>query len=343
MQQGLTDSICILGFADVTDSLYEGVIYPVHDINEALALFVGDDTNESSLVRGVIETYHAGCRDIYLYAVGGMVDYLAPLDRDTSWWASLYAKYNIALRLISENDDIDILIPYDCDVTKDEFVSQFAEHCAATSGTNLRLAIFSYNGTASSHFTGEDFRIIFVDGMGTFHFHDNFSVDYSSGMATVLAGLLSNIGTDVPPDNREVKVPIIFTSDYSGTEETLEENNIVGFRTTVGYERVFDSTLVTTLSYTRAATDSDFRALYTVHTIQRFLKGVKKLGLIGTAAYLAEETLKDYFKDFVNAGFVRNIEAHFASNAFTLYVDLTLYMHYPIGDVDLHLTVGPVY
>lgn len=343
MHRNLTDSVCILGFADVTNSYNEDTVYKVDNINDALVEFTGDGTYDSTLVKGMIEAFHGGCRDLYVYPIGPMSGYVPPTERDSSFYTDLYTLYEAALPVVAESDDIDILVPYDADVEEAEFIELFAEHCASINTAAVRMTYFSYNGAATNTFTGEDYHTVLVNGTGLFHFYNVFSVDYSSGMASCFAGRVSSLSPDVPPDNRVVRVPIVFESDYEGDEETLEANQIVGFRKTVGYERVYDGTLVSTLSYTRAPVNSDYKALFTMHNLQRFLRGIDELDLIGSAAYIAEESLRSYFDEWVNNGYVRDIEASLYYNAYTLYISLVLHMHYPIGDIDLNLSVGPVY
>jgi hypothetical protein len=343
MQKGLTDSMCILGFADTTNSDDENKVYQVFDINEAVVDFTGSNAYDSSLIRGLIEAYHAGCRDIYLYPIAEMSDYVAPADRDATFWNNLYQWYEDALAVLAEVDDIDVIIPYDVDISEGNFVELFATHCQSASGGQLRLTYLPYDGEATTTFTGEDYHIVLVNGTGTFHYPDHFETDYSTNMVTTFAAMVSMLDTNVPPDNRSITTAFLFSSDYEDDEETLEENSIVGFRKTVAYKRVSNGSLVSTLSYTRSSSNSDYRALYAVHTVQRLLRGIEKLDLIGSAVYLAEDSLREYFNTWVRKGYARLIESSFYYNAYELYVDIVLHLPYPIGEVKLNLTVGPVY
>lgn len=343
MQRGDTDCVCILGFANCTTAANENSIYRVHDINEALEEFTGTTTYDSTLIKGMMEAYTGGCRDIYLCPIASMDYYVEPDDRDATFWTNLYGYYEDALAIISDNDEIDILIPYDADIEEGEFVSLFAAHCQDYAGDILRLTYFSYNGDEDTTFTGEDYHIVLVNGNYTLQFPDIMETSYTCGMAAIFAGLVSRLDTDVPPDNRIIWGGMIFESDYEGTESTLEEHRIVGFRKTVGYKRVSNGTVTSTLSYTRAQSNSDLHTLYVVHLLQRFVRGVGKLELIGTPVHSAQDSLKSYFSSWVRKGYVNNIESSYKISEYTLYVDVVLHLPYPIGSVSINFTVGPVY
>jgi hypothetical protein len=343
MGKGLTDAICILGFADCNDEYY-GSAYQVVDLVSALTTFSDDGVNDSSLVCGLLEAYTAGCRDIWLYPIAPMSAYVAPGNRDSSYWTALYDYYTSALSVLEHYDAIDVLIPYDADIEEEEdFVAQFAAHCQGINGA-LRLTYFSYQGDETASFLGEDFHIILVNGLGTFHFPEWLGTNYSSGMATTFAATVSRLSTEVPPDNRLIESLTIFNSDYLDTEDTLEANQIVGFRKTATHKRVLNAHVVSTLSYTRAvSTESDYLTLYAVHTVQRFLRAVDKLGLIGVSAYIAQDTLDDLFGTWEQLGYVNYMKYSMVFSVDTLYVDVTLVLPYPVGSVDLALAVGPVF
>lgn len=341
LQRGKTDSVCILGFADC-DSSYLQSVYRVDDINDALATFTGSASYPSSLIQGMMEAYYTGCRDIYLYPVAPMSEFIAISDRTSSFYVDLLDWYTDALNILAEEDDIDIVVPYDVDIDEGEFITLFVNHCNTCSGERLRLVFVPFNGDATTTYTNEDYHIVLINGTGLFHNTSVFASDYTSNMSASFAGLYSNLATNVPPDNRIFTSPVLFFSDYEDDEETLEANAVVGFRKTVRYKRVYDSSIATTLSYTRAAAGSDFKNLYTVHVIQRLLKAISDLDLIGSAAYLAEDSLQNCFTDFVNKGYAITIDSVYRLEAYTLYVNLIIGLPYPIGDIALNLTIGPL-
>jgi hypothetical protein len=343
MQKGYTDAVCILGFADVVNPDNEDRVYRVHDVNTAFSEFIGDGTNESSLIQGMLEVYSTGCRDIYLYPIAPMSAYATGGDRDATWWSDLYDYYYAALEILADYDEIDVLIPYDADVEEGDFVQLFATHNTLIPSNILRITYFSYQGDEDTTFTGEDYSIVLVNGLATFHFPDHFTNDYTSGMAASFAGMVSTLEINVPPDNRLIKPGYMFSSDYDGVEETLEQHHIVGFRKTVGYKRVSDGSLVSTLSYTRAGINSDFRMLFVVHLIQRFLRGINRLDLIGSPSFLAQDVLKEYFSNWVRWGYVESIESSFKLEGYTLNVGVVISLPMPIGTITTEFVVGPVY
>lgn len=342
MGKGLTDAICILGFADCSEELY-GMAHQVVDLTSALATFVDDGINDSSIALGLLEAYSAGCRDIWVYPIAPMDAYAAPGNRDASWWTALHGYYANALTVLQHYDAIDVLIPYDADIEEEDFVEQFADHCQDVNGS-LRLTYFSYQGEPANHFVGETYHIVLVNGIGTFHFPEWMNTNYSGGMATTFAATVSRLSTEVPPDNRLINTLVIFNSDYLDTEETLEANQVVGFRKTATHKRVLNAHVVSTLSYTRAvSTESDYLTLFAVHTVQRFLRAVDRLGLIGVSSYIAQDTLKTLFENWEQLGYVNYMKYSMVFSVDTLYVDVTLVLPYPIGSVNLALAVGPVF
>jgi len=341
--RGGTDSICILGFADTA---YPQQVYKVTDMNQAFADFTGSTTLNSSLLQGLMAAYYAGGRDFYLYAVGDMDEWVAPASRDGSWHTLLEARYTTALEEIAEWDDIDILVPYDAEPTPTyNYVEQFSDACSGASGL-LRLAIIPYYGDEDTVFDGESLHVVLVDGTGTFDMWKSTDIfvshSYDGNMAPVFAGMLSRMDTNVPPDNRKIKVPVAFSSSYEGEEETLETNRIVGFRKTTNYKRNSDGELVTTLCRTRSEDGSDYQSLYVVHTVMRLLRDIDDLDLIGTPAVIAKDTLKEFFNAWVVKGYAINIEASFVLKPYEMDVIATLYLFYPIGEITVSFTVGPL-
>ena len=340
--KGFTDGVLIVGFADV-DSVWENEVYPVSDINQAFLDFRGSTTYNSTCIQGMLEAYQAGARDIYLFSIGDMASYTPPEDRDASFYTGLLALYESALPILMDCDDVDFIVPYDARPQELDFVTPFGESCEEAGPDNYKLCIFSYNGDSDAEFTGDNKYIVLVDGYGLFAFRNEFDNAYMSGMAPTFAGLLSKLSTDVPPDNRMIGGVRIFNSEFDGTEETLEEAGIVGFRKTVGYKRAADGTLKTTLCNTRADEDSDYRMVFAGHCVQRFLKGIRELDLIGTVAVFAEEVIRSFFDEWILSGYARDIGATFRLERYELYVDVILYMYHPIGAVEVSFIVGPVY
>jgi hypothetical protein len=163
-------------------------------------------------------------------------------------------------------------------------------------------------------------------------------------MAATFAASVSRLSTEVPPDNRLITTLSIFNSDYLGDEEALEANQIVGFRKTASHKRVLNAYVTSTLSYTRAVSqESDYLTLYAVHTVQRFLRAVDNLDLVGTAAFVAQDALQSLFGNWEQLGYVSAMRYSMVFSIDTLYVDVTLVLPYPIGSVNLALSVGPVF
>lgn len=81
---GSTDTVLLVGHADA-EVMHEP--YRVVNIKKAVT-FLGTDST-SPLLRGLLEAYNSGCKDIWLYAAAPMSEYVAPnQDRFTATFTS---------------------------------------------------------------------------------------------------------------------------------------------------------------------------------------------------------------------------------------------------------------
>jgi hypothetical protein len=218
-----TDGVCILGYADVPPELV-GEIYRVKDINEAMNTFQGTDIYTSTCIRGMMEAYNNGAKDIYLYSIAPMSEYFPPGERTGGYWSALMSFYNAALAAITQCDEIDIIVPYDADPDQLDFVTPFSEAMQDAGVDAFKLCIFSYNGDPTVEFDGDSKQIVLVNGTALFSFSNELGNTYTSGLAPTVAGLLSQLETNVPPDNRMIRGTTMFLSDYLGREGYLEED-----------------------------------------------------------------------------------------------------------------------
>lgn len=133
---GQTDSILLIGHADAL-VLYEP--YQVVDIKQAVNFLKADI--QSPLMRGLLEAYNGGCKDIWLYAAAPMSEYVITADNrfeivgGKTFYQRWFDRLTAAYLALSDWDFADIVVPIEAvfyDAGGVDFATQLTNFCANT-------------------------------------------------------------------------------------------------------------------------------------------------------------------------------------------------------------------
>lgn len=165
---GYTDRILLIGHADGV-----GLNEPmqVSNMQETINMLMGDA--DSPLVRGLLEVYDAGARDIWVMAAAPMDEYKVVSDREIIWedWGNInfYEKYaqrlEASYEALLEYDFPEIIVPLEApfhDSAGVDFLTPLVEHCGrafAITG-NVRLGVM---GTRIDNWSTDDLDAMIAD------------------------------------------------------------------------------------------------------------------------------------------------------------------------------------
>lgn len=329
---GITDSIVLLGHADAT-KMYEP--YQVFDMREAVNL-LGADT-KSPLLRGLLEAYNIGCKDIWIYPVAPMSEYIELIaDRLTAvngqtFYERYYDRLTTAYSNLSDLEINEIVVPIEAvfyDSGNVNFVSQLVDFCADTFATtgNVSLGVIGTRISNPSPITTQamiaDTKLDSITSNGNFVIIPvgegiinlpQISTSYISNMAVQVASLIStaSLGRSIAG----IRLPFVSSiigNDY--TEDDIESltqkklNPIV--RTKRGKRGVAYQSMMLT-DNTLGQDGSDFWSMTQMRVVANCLNTIRAIGyrFIGDLrieqfkqavdAHLMKLVQNNYIRDYV--------------------------------------------
>lgn len=127
---GLTDRIFLIGHGP--DSMAINDPYQVVDIREAVNKLEADA--DCPLLRGLMELYYGGARDIFLVSAAPMSEYEPDITRRDDLWYQNYAnELQVTYDMLLDWDLVQILVPLNApyfDSHTADFLTPLVEHCA---------------------------------------------------------------------------------------------------------------------------------------------------------------------------------------------------------------------
>lgn len=136
MSIGQTRSILLIGHSDTN---FQNTPYQVGSMNDAINWLKADDS--SPLLRGLLEAYNNGCRDIWLFSAAPMSEYVSDIsDRNTekvslgnkTFYEKYYERLTVAYDLLSQYDLFDIVVPIEttfCQSDGIDFTTPLSQFC----------------------------------------------------------------------------------------------------------------------------------------------------------------------------------------------------------------------
>jgi hypothetical protein len=211
MGVGITDSIMLIGHADA-DIMYEP--YQVVDMREVVNFLGADST--SPLLRGVLEAYNAGCKDIWIYPAAPMSEYEEVISNrltdveGQNFYERYYDRLTSAYSDLVSWDVNEIIVPIEAvfyDSGNVDFVSQLVTFCAdafATTGvvtlgvigtrisepTSSKIDAMAADSRISDMENGNFVMIALGEGLINL---PQISTTYISSLAVQTAALISTV------------------------------------------------------------------------------------------------------------------------------------------------------
>lgn len=324
---GLTDRLFLLGHADNL---------PLNDTHQVVSMketvkALGSDP-DAPLLRGLLEAYYSGARDIWVIPVARMSDYVADLDERLAgdFYQIYFDQLAESYELLKGFELPQVIVPLnaplyggDPDV---DFVTQLANHCneAYLLTGAIRIGVI---GTAIKAMNQEvidemttDARwdsyglegkfVLPVVGSGLFNIQETVITHEGSPVASVAAGITKS------PLNRGMANQrldqVISTNFPDFTKHQLEDIcnsklNPVVRSTRSKRGLAFDVRLLTD---NMLATDgSDYWSLGQVRLVQQVIENLRRLGRrhLGSVGFASfKRDVEEFFLELTTAGVIRN-------------------------------------
>lgn len=369
---GLTDRIFLVGHGtgfNLNDP------YQVVNMQEAVNMLGADST--SPLVRGLLEVYNAGARDIWLVAAAPMTEYVPNLEdrmapRDEWGGMNFYERYYERLidtyTALESFDYPEILVPLEApfyDTGDVDFVTQLVDHCTAAfeaTGT-VRIGII---GTRSLTYGTDDIDamvndpriseldpskgkfVILVGGEGVYQLPQMPST-HSSSVATAVAAQMATS----PLNETLVYKKLSNIVSVAGNRLTDDQVRALArskvnpaVRTAKGVRgRTYE--VVIASDNTMSEEGSDFWSVMQMRLISKIIDRIRGLGrrYLGTIGFFRfQNDIDDFLASLVAQDFIRgysySVERD-AEDPFQVYVDVAIQPYFAVREVAFTVEVGP--
>ena len=357
-----SNRVFLIGHSDL-DVLNEPLL--VRDVQDAIALLKFD--KQSPLLRGLLEAYLAGARDIWLVSAAPMSEYEPDIElRDNAYYRTYRDRLLVTYQLLKEWDVADFVVPLEAPLNSSvDFLTPLVNHCAESFSLSgkPKIGFIGTRGTLDESLVqalASDQRIPQLGSLGKFVV--GFAGDavfnlrqvsalHTSSIATVAAAQLSVLPLDIGLTNRKIKNAMSPAHPELSDESIalLSESKInTAVRTSVGrrgqqYSTVFSSdntmaqenSMYWSLAQTRVATQiaGDIRGL-----------GKRAIGNLGMKSF--REDVENYMSALVVGGVIRRYELDVRRedpriNANRVVVNVSVTPYFGIRDISMTVFVGP--
>lgn len=311
---GSTKSVLLMGHADCDTMLTPK---PVVNVQEAINYLKADF--RSPLVKGLLEAYNSGCKDIIVFPVAPMNEYIsdASLRLDPNpdfgglnFYEMYYERLSDAYTLLMERDDFEIIVPIEApfyDTGSVDFCTQLATHCEQAFLKNSTVVIGSmgtivpdfinpiqrrsnYNDATISEMIA-DIRIPLLLDRGKFvmvtvgegvFLHKQVPQSYNRSFEVVVASLLATTELDRSVIGKLLP-NVLSTSFYDFTKEQIERLSLAKLnpvsKTAIGRKGAINQVKMMN-DNTLGAEGSDFWSMHQMTLVATVANEIRKFGLI---------------------------------------------------------------
>lgn len=360
--QGLTDQIILVGHAD---GLPLNNPYPVRSMRDTVQV-LGKNV-DSPLLKGMLEAYHGGARDMWLVAAAPMSEYeLDIANRDETYYQAYLSRLEETFHLMDEWDVGQIIIPLEAPFNSTvDFLYPLINHCVryyqntgrihigllGTRGQILpsavdalvndpRLTAFENYGKFAAIFAGD---VVFN--------LNELPFTHTSSVVTHAAGVMAQLPYDRGLTYHKLKGVIgpAHPDLPPSTVQALAEAgiNLVG-HTTLGRRGVPFETVIFTDN--TLMPDDGFNAFWSlaqmrlISVISSYIQALGRQHIGNITFDIFKNTLEEYFASLVAASFIRNysLEVYrLPTERNKVFVHVTVAPYVGLRELSLDLQVGP--
>lgn len=366
---GDTDRTMLLGHCDGLDL---NTPYPVTDLPHIVEM-MGSDSS-SPLLRGLLEAYYAGCRDLWVTAVAPMSEYESDFDArlEGDFYQTYADRLQVAYDLLVDFESPQLIVPINAPIFGAgdvDFLTPLATFCSDSFDITGSVKI-GFIGTALTEFTAEtveamatDTRIDDLGSAGKFVVSvigsavmnmTEIPVSYSTTPTACLAGLASTSNYDRGLTYQ--RIPNAVAIDFPELSKTqyirLCEARLNPLSKTTRSRRRRENEVVMLTDNTLGAVGSDFWSFSQVHLIMRVVEDIRTLGNrhLGTVGYgQFQQDVQTYMMRMISEDVIRDFTLQFGPKkldkpnrgAMSVDVDVSLKPYFGIRDIFFTAKVGP--
>lgn len=363
MGQGLTDRTFLVGHSD---GLPINDPYQVASMSEAFAVLNVDST--SPLARTLLETYHGGCRDIWLVATAPMSEYEPdPTLRDNAYYAAHKARLDITYAILQNWDLVQTLVLIEAPFYNAhgiDFATQLANHCESSFQTtgSIRIGLIGVRtgyglSTIDIDAIASDPRIgtfgpggkyiMAIAGEGVYNFTE-MSTSYMGSAIGSIAAMIA--ATDLRSSLVYKSLPGMLTLNGSLTNASLSklaESQINPIALTTRGVRGKQYEVVVMTDNTLADAGSDFWSIGQTRLVMKVMEGLVTLGhrYMGTIGYIQfRKDCEDFMRNLEINRYLKsstiNVYKESGNNP-NVYVEVTLTPYIDLRQISFTATIGP--
>lgn len=375
MGNGLTDRVFLLGHSD---GLELNDPYRVMSVQEAVNVLQANVA--SPLLRGLIETYYSGCRDIHIVAVAPMSEYVGDVIHrndvhndatpgaleGTTFYQRYHDRLQTTLNMLLEWDLPQVIVPLEASFLNAgsvDFLTQLTVHCAnafASTGV-LRIGFLGCRGTlddaavealvADERLTTQGSAgkfVAIIAGEGLINVSELPTIYATSPVASI-AGELSSMRLDRGLCYHRLQNVIGTTHPdlRKGQIERLAQAKVNPLiRLPVGRRGASFQTALAT-DNTLGQDGSDYWSLLQVRLISKALDRLRAIGRssIGTASLAdVKGAVNDYFLRLVSENTIRGFSAYVRKDDFDrgkVLIDVSVKPFFGLREIRFGATIGP--
>jgi hypothetical protein len=378
LANGFTDRIFLLGHGptidgdNISNSLYLNDPYQVVDIREAVNKLQAN--SDCPLLKGLLELYYGGARDIFLMAVAPMLEYQSDVNnRDHSWYNTYRTRLNTAYNLLLDWDLPQIIIPLNApyyDAKGVDFLTPLANHCGRAfdqvgstandpNSGNIRLGFMGTSfGAASDTITsilstdprlasvGDDGKFVsIIVGEGVVNIREMPTL-YTAPLVISAAAELSQLSFNKSLTYTKLRNVMNLVSRFSKNQlDQLTQAKLNPITsTTLGLRgRAFESVVLT--DNTLGIDGSDYWSLVQIrlagYIIDRIRSmGRRHLGDVGFGQF--KQDVQIFFAGLITSNYVKDctISVNKGSSDIVL-VDVSFTPYFGLRQISFTVNVGP--
>ncbi len=364
---GFTDRVLIFGHADglaINDPV------SVTDLRDVVSRLGADSS--CPLLRGMLEAYYGGCRDIWICPVAPMSEYVEQLeDRDEDFYQTYADRLAVTYEILKDFDIPEFVVPLHAPIFGAgdvDFLTPLANFCQASFDVTGTVRI-GFIGTALPAINNDvidemlaDTRVdelgpagkfvVSVIGSGLMNFSE-IPTSYSTSPIASLAGFASQQAWDVGLTYQRIPnlVAIDFPDIKKDRLKLLCEAKFNPLARTTRAKRGRKSEVVLLTDNTLGEMGSDFWSVNQVRLIMHCINDIRDLGnrYLGTIGFGQFKTdVQTYMTNLVAQDIIRGFNLNITklepapdNHTITAQVDLAVQPFFGLREIAFTALVGP--